>query len=171
MTKLQTKRLQLIPLTLNQLQHYITTPYQLEQDLQLNLSREIITDRVYRAIEMKISKMKQADLTQHLWFTYWLIVIKEDQYGAGLVGFKGIPNNQGVTEIGYGIDSTHRNKGYMTEAVKKLIEWAFKNTKCKTIIAPNTQKANIASNTVLKKARMYIYGETEEALNWKVDKA
>jgi RimJ/RimL family protein N-acetyltransferase len=85
------------------------------------------------------------------------------------VGFKGAPDETGTTEIGYGIDPAYRNAGYMTEAVKGLIGWAFQQSGCKTVVARDTKKVNAASRRVLEKAGMAVYNETEDAFDWKVD--
>jgi len=170
MMEIQTERLRLIPLTLDQLRCYVVVPEDLERELGLEVSRGIVTDRLCRAIEMKVSKMERVDPSEHCWYTYWLIVVKDRQYGAGLAGFKGVPDAQGKTEIGYGIDAAYRSRGYMTEAVKGLIEWAFQDVRCRAVIAPDTKRWNVASNRVLEKAGMRVYNETEEALDWRVDK-
>jgi [ribosomal protein S5]-alanine N-acetyltransferase len=171
MMEIQTERLRLIPLTLDQLRRYIPAPEDLEPELGFEVSRDIVTDRLCRAITMKVAKMERANPLEHNWYTYWLIVVKDRPYGAGLVGFKGIPDDQGKTEIGYGIDPVYRNTGYMTEAVKGLIGWAFQDPRCRTVIAPDTKKVNLASNRVLEKAGMRVYNETEDAFDWKIDKA
>jgi ribosomal-protein-alanine N-acetyltransferase len=171
MMEIQTERLRLIPLTLDQLRRYIPAPEDLELELGIGVSRDIVTDRLGRAITMKVAKMEKANPLEHNWYTYWLIVVKDRPYGAGLAGFKGIPDYQGKIEIGYGIDPVYRNTGYMTEAVKGLISWAFQDPRCRTVVAPNTKKVNLASNRVLEKAGMRVYNETEDAFDWKIDKA
>ena len=168
--EISTERLRLIPLTLNQLRRYIPAPEDLEQELGFEVSRDIVTDRLRRAIAMKLTKMERVDPSEHNWYTYWLIEVKDGQYGAGLAGFKGLPDEEGKTEIGYGIDPAYRNTGYMTEAVKGLIGWAFQDPGCRTVMAPDTKKVNVASNRVLEKAGMRVYNETEDAFDWKVDK-
>jgi RimJ/RimL family protein N-acetyltransferase len=168
--EISTKRLRLIPLTADQLRRYIPAPEELEQELGFKVSRDIVTDRLRRAIAMKLAKMEQAAPFEHDWYTYWLIVVKNGAYGAGLIGFKGVPDVEGKTEIGYGIDPAYRNKGYTTEAVIGLIEWAFEYPGCRRVIAPDTKKVNVASNRVLEKAGMQVYNETEDAFDWKIDK-
>lgn len=170
MTGIQTRRLRLLPLSLDQLRCYIPNPAALEQELGFDVSRDIVTDRLRRAISMKMVKMERADPAEHAWYTYWLIVVKEKPYGAGLAGFKGLPDDQGQVEIGYGIDPACRNQGYMTEAVKALIEWAFQDVRCNAVIAPDTNKENPASNSVLKKVGMRVVNETPESFDWRVDK-
>jgi [ribosomal protein S5]-alanine N-acetyltransferase len=168
--EIETERLKLFPLSLEQLRSFIASPKELERELGFDVSREIVTDRLRRAIDLKIAKMDRADPTEHAWYTYWLIIMKDKPFGAGLAGFKGSPDPQGKAEIGYGIDSAFGSRGYMTEAVKRLIEWAFQDARCMAIVAPNTDKLNVASNRVLHKVGMRVYNETEQALDWRLDK-
>jgi ribosomal-protein-alanine N-acetyltransferase len=165
-----TERLRLIPLTLDQLRNYLADPGEVERQLKLEVSRDILTDRLRRAIEMKVAKMERADRAEHAWYTYWLIVVEEQHYGAGLAGYKGLPDEHGEIEIGYGIDGAYRNRGFMTEAVRGLIAWAFQDESCTAVIAPDTKRWNKASNRVLEKAGMRVYNETEGALDWRVDR-
>ena len=83
---LQTERLLLVPLTLPQLQLYLTNLPALEAQLGLSICRDIITERVQRAIKMKIDKMTALDESMHSWQTYWLIIVSAENVGAGLAG-------------------------------------------------------------------------------------
>ena len=170
MLELQTERLRLIALTMEQLTLYLTAPQELERELGFPVSRAILTQTVRRAIGIKISRMTSAEETLHPWYTYWLIVIPDAVYGAGLAGFKGYPNRLGEAEIGYGIDPDYRDRGYMTETVRALIDWAFQEPDCTSVIAPGTLKSNIASNRVLAKVGMYVYEETDDTLSWRIFK-
>ena len=174
MCEIETERLRLIALTVEQLSLYLAAPQQLEQRLGFPVSRGIVTDRVRRAIGMKLSKMALAKETNHPWTTYWLIVVESaagsGPFGAGLVGFKGCPDSNGEVEIGYGIDPDCQDKGYTTEAVQAMIAWAFQEPQCTSVIAPNTQRINLASNRVLAKVGMRVYAETDDALSWRTDK-
>ncbi len=95
-------------------------------------------------------------------------MIREPLFGAGLAGFKGLPDAAGEVEIGYGIDPICQGHGYMTEAARALIEWAFQSPTCRAVIAPNT--LNPASNRVLEKVGMVVYEETGTARSWRIDK-
>jgi RimJ/RimL family protein N-acetyltransferase len=166
--EIQTERLRLIELSLNQLQLHLASPDQLECASGYPISRAIITDRVRRAIHMKIAKMQQAEEKTHPWYTYWLIAIRDPLFGAGLVGFKGYPDDDGEVEIGYGIDPLYQRKGYMTEAVNAMITWAFQQPICQAVIAANTARDNLASNRVLEKAGMTICAESDDELFWRI---
>ena len=169
-TRISTDRLTLFPLSIDQLRAYIDKPNKPNQMIGALVSRRILTERLRRALKMKIAKMAKANVDEHHWLTYWLIVINEDGFGAGLVGFKGVPNEAGEVEIGYGIDPDYQGKGHVTEAVKALIDWAFQSDTCMSVLAPDTERENVASNRVLEKVGMYIYFESEDTLSWRINK-
>jgi ribosomal-protein-alanine N-acetyltransferase len=170
MPPLHTERLDLIPLSPDQLIRYLEQPFQLEQELGFPVSRLILTERVQRAIRMKLAKMAKVEPALFPWYTYWLLVIRADSFGAGLAGFKGFPDSNGEAEIGYGIDPAYQGQGYTTEAVRCLIDWAFEETACLSVVARDTQKANLPSLRVLAKVGMEVYAETEDALWLKVER-
>lgn len=81
------------------------------------------------------------------------------------VCFQGEPNEQGEIEIGYGTYEKHQGKGYMTEAVKGMLDWAAKQENVKAIIA-TTDKTNIASYTILEKNAFSKVSESKEQFHW-----
>lgn len=168
---IETKRLHLFPLPQSQLDKLLVQPSQVEREFGIRLCKDITAGRVEKAINMKLDKMKAAPVSTHDWITYWLLVIKAIPLGAGLLGFKGYPDENGAAEIGYGIDAAYRSQGYITEAFRSMINWAFREKDCLCIIAPQTLKSNPASNRVLEKVGMQINNETLETLSWKLDRA
>lgn len=100
----------------------------------------------------------QADF---FWFTNWDIVLASENTSIGGIGFAGFPDQDGVTMVGYFIDGNHREKGYATEALTCLIEWAKSEPALKTIIA-DTPFFNFPSQNVLKKTgfKEFSIGET-----------
>jgi len=108
---LRTQRLLLVSLSLSQLQLCLKNLPSLESEFGLSISSEVITERVQRAIGMKIAKMNITDKSLHPWLTYWLVIVSAENVGVGLAGFKGVPDAVGITEIGYGIAPSHQNLG------------------------------------------------------------
>ena len=161
---LRTSRLLLVPLTLSQLKLCLTDPPALEMELGLTISRAVITDRIRRAIRIKIKKMKHLDESLHPWQTYWLVVISADNFGAGLAGFKGVPNGSGATEIGYGIDPCYQNQGFMSEAIKSLVDWALGHPSCNKVTATTVE--NPASRRLLEKLGARLTAEDEKSTSW-----
>jgi len=168
MTEITTTRLRLLELRQQQLELCLSYLPQLEKHLQMTIAPDFLTERVHRAIRMKVEKMRVAEPSQHAWITYWLIVIKDENIGAGMLGFKSYPNAEGSTEIGYGIDSVYQNKGYMSEAVRTLINWAFTHPFCKEITA--TEVYNPASKRLLEKLGAIQTEDNEKFTSWKIPK-
>ena len=166
--EIQTKRLRLVALTLAQLDLCLEDPGRLGRELGVSISPRLVDAPARRATGFKTKTMSESGTESHPWYTFWLVVIAAERYGAGLAGFKGEPDECGEVEIGYGIDPAYRNRGYTTEAVKALIAWAFQDPACRLVLA-DTLKDNIASNRVLIKAGMKIYYETDEGLCWKIE--
>jgi RimJ/RimL family protein N-acetyltransferase len=165
---ISTSRCELRPLALNQLILALDDPDELERNLGFRLSRSMLAGVTQRALRMKIDKMQQAPLATHLWCTYWVIIIRELGFAAGLVGFKGVPDDQGMVEIGYVLDESVRGWGYMSETVRALCTWAFQDPTCQVIIAPDTLKTNIASHHVLQAAGFVQVGQDEKFIAWEL---
>ena len=77
----------------------------------------------------------------------------------------GEPNENGEIEIGYGIYKEFRNRGFMTEIVQGIIDWAKTQPKVKSITA-STDKTNLASFRVLEKNGFVKNGESGEFFYW-----
>ena len=91
------------------------------------------------------------------WYTTWEIVLTSENVSVGGIGFAGFPDQEGVTMVGYFIDGNHREKGYATEALNCLIDWAKLEPSHKTIIA-DTPFFNLPSQNVLKKVGFREFG-------------
>ncbi len=65
-------------------------------------------------------------------------------------GFKGPPDEEGTVEIGYSILEEYQRKGYASEAVEALIQWAFDGPGVRRVIA-ETYGVLIGSIGVLRK--------------------
>ncbi|MGD8397220.1 MAG: GNAT family N-acetyltransferase [Anaerolineae bacterium] len=167
--EIETDRLHLIALPRAQLARYLDDAEQLEQELGVAVSRAIVTRPLRRAIEMKLAKMDAAPEADHPWCTYWLAVVRDAGYGAGLLGFKGTPDETGAVEIGYGIDPAYEGRGYTTEAARALIDWAFQAPACRTVTAEGVRRDNAGSNRVLEKLGMKVYAETEDTRSWRIE--
>ncbi len=166
--EIDTPRLKLIPLTMEHLTLLIEDTGRLEAELDLPIARDMLAEPTPRAVRIKLGKMSQIDPADHRWLTYWLIVIKEQKIGAGLTGYKSLPNKKGHVEIGYGIDPAFQNSGYMTEAVRALIDWAFEQPECKAVTA--TTVTNPASNRLLEKVGMRVVVDECGAVDWIIER-
>lgn len=96
---------------------------------------------------------------QWKWYAIWMIELKDGTH-VGEMCFKGL-NADGSAEIGYGIADEYQGKGYATEAVSALVNWAFSQPGVKQITA-ETEESNLASIKVLQKAGFLPTGERGE---------
>lgn len=167
LAEVATPRLVLSCLSPAQLTCLLEDPAALERAVGFPVTREGLTPIVQRAIRMKLDKMARAVEQDYPWFSYWLIYIREAHFGAGLIGFKGIPPHPADVEIGYGIDPAFQNHGYMTEALRALTRWAFSDPRCTGIYAP-VHITNPASSKVLEKAGFTHIWTSEEIVFWRL---
>jgi RimJ/RimL family protein N-acetyltransferase len=77
-------------------------------------------------------------------------------------GFKGKRVAKGTCEIGYSIMESHQGRGYATEAVRALVEWAFTDPEVTRVVA-HTLPDLTASIRVLERNGFTRAKETLEA--------
>lgn len=167
---IETERLYLIPLTLDEMKRALQSKTQLANDLGFQLFSEELDEKMTQVYEAKIDKMEK-DPENYFFYTFWQLVLKDEKIIIGEVGFKGLDTEEGQLEVGYGTEERFRNKGYMTEALTELIKWAFFQDKVKIrkIIAM-TLSDNIPSQKVLEKAGLLLSHEEGSKLYWHVNK-
>ncbi|MFC4712056.1 GNAT family N-acetyltransferase [Planococcus dechangensis] len=99
----------------------------------------------------------------------WLVIRKSDDAIVGDIGFKGKPNAMKQVEVGYGMMEQYRHRGYATEAVAALIDWAITLKEVNTVIA-ETETENAGSIRVMVKVKMKKTIETQSMMLWERSK-
>ena len=90
----------------------------------------------------------KADPASNKWFVRW-IVLKENREIIGSTSFHGAPDEQGMMEIGLGIESQYQNQGYAKESLLGMWRWVLTFPEVKTLrytVSPE----NLASIAVIK---------------------
>ncbi|WP_421945169.1 GNAT family N-acetyltransferase [Pedobacter sp.] len=164
---LETDRLILHPLTHNQLLKYVRNNNSLEKELKLKPGKNIISDELEQAIRETILPNVIDSNKNYLYNTLWSIISKTDEQLIGDLCFVGEPDANGEIEIGYSTYPNFRNKGFMTEAIGRLIEWAATQPDVKMITA-STEVDNIASYSILEKNNFIKIAEGEGMFTWKL---
>jgi RimJ/RimL family protein N-acetyltransferase len=105
------------------------------------------------------------------WFFY-LVIHRADKRLIGAGGFKGLPNEKGLVEIGYEITADYRERGLGTEMAMALIRFAFGHSYIHRVIAHTEEEYN-ASVKILQKAGMRFVGtvknkEGEDLWQWEI---
>lgn len=76
------------------------------------------------------------DTTAPGW-SFWYMLLRSEPVPqlVGICGFKGRPDAAGSAEIGYSVVSQFRNQGYASEAVDRLVRWAFSHQTVREVSA------------------------------------
>jgi len=163
-----TKRLQIIPLSYEQLLQYAACDHSLEDALGVKYKNEEISPELQEALENTIIPNVADKSKNYLFSTLWTAITKEEREMVGDLCIVGEPNAAGEIEIGYGTYQAFQGKGFMTEIVGGIIEWARKQVGVKYIVA-STDKNNIASYRVLEKNCFKLKGESDTLLHWQLE--
>jgi len=161
---LESERLLLKPLSFEELQYINNNEI---NNMETLIELGSVLDSVKVAISKKIIKMQNLNEDFHEWYTYWLIINKEELKGVGFIGFKGLPDANGYSEVGYSISSNYRKKGFMTEALETLINWAYGFQYSKGITA-KVLKTNIGSIKVLTNCNFKLVSSTKQEHNYAI---
>ncbi|MCC5938203.1 MAG: GNAT family N-acetyltransferase [Lunatimonas sp.] len=164
---IETTRLILKPLTYDQLIKYIKCDNSLEAELNLNETSRTVSPELKEALEQTILPNVADETKNYLFSTLWTAIFKAENKMVGDLCIVGEPNEAGEIEIGYGTYDEFQGKGFMTEMVGGIIEWAKTQPFVKSIVA-STNKTNTASFKVLQKNKFIKVGETDTLLIWKL---
>lgn len=163
----ETERLVIKPLNHCQLIKYIENDDSLEKELGFGKSNRIISPELKEALEMAILPFVAENESDYLFFTLWTVILKSENRMVGDLCFKGLPDDNGKIEIGYGVYDEFRGKGFMNEAVGGMIGWAKTHPAVKSVIA-ETDKTNVASMVILQKNGFVKSSESDDFFHWKL---
>ena len=166
--KLETERLIIFPLSHEQLNLYLQAENRLEETLGLHKGNRTISVELMDALKETILPAVFSS-SNYLYSTLWTIVYKERNQMVGDFCFKGIPNQAGEIEIGYGTYEEFQGNGFMTEALGAMVEWAFRQPNVKTLLA-ETDQTNEASHRTLLKNNFKQYKVVDAMIWWKLDR-
>lgn len=139
-----------------------------EKEFNLLPTKKNISAELKEALEQTILPNVFDKDKDYLYHTFWTIISKPDNRMVGDICFVGEPDPNGEIEIGYGTYQEFRNRGFMTEAVSRIVTWAKAQPKVKSIFAATT-KENIASYSILEKNGFVHIGEVDDMLSWKIE--
>ena len=147
--QLETDRLLIVPLSYERLLAYLEAGTRLEEELNLARVQRVVSKELLDAMNETILPAVAASPENYVFSTLWTIISKKDNQMVGDFCFKGKPDTNGEIEIGYGIYDKFRRKGYMTEAIRAIAEWAFFQAGVEAIVA-ETEQGNFASHKALQ---------------------
>ncbi|MDO9522149.1 MAG: GNAT family N-acetyltransferase [Methanocorpusculum sp.] len=159
--QIETQRLKIIPLDLQQFSFFLKDKDGLEKDLGLKPSGVPLDVHTKEAMTGLYAKCTDHDGS--LWFTYWMIISREHNTAVGGLCFMGEPLS-GVVEVGYGIDPGFQHQGFMTETLSAVTTWALSHGA--VCVTAETEKDNPASQKVLTNSGFQFSREEGDSLWW-----
>lgn len=170
---IESQRLKLIPLTNQLLQLWQSNRHEMELRMGLKPSNMRI-DPFYAEeledalINFWIPKTHEFSML-YQWYTNWEIVLKNTNTSIGGIGFAGFPDENKEAEIGYMMDANEHGKGYATEALKTMSEWAFQHKEVDKVKV-QTACNNIASIRILEKNGFQLASKADNLVTYQLQK-
>lgn len=144
---IETERLVLFPYTAENLALFNSDIERFEDEFDVVYRGEEL-DYLLTGFLKKLEGEIMEDPENYLFFTEFLIVLKDNSHVIGSIDFKYVPRG-GVTEVGYGMNPSYQGHGYMTEALGAFLGFG-KELGVRTVRA-DTKPDNIKSQNVLKR--------------------
>jgi ribosomal-protein-alanine N-acetyltransferase len=162
---IETSRLTLLPLTLDQLRLHVADNQQLEQSMGLLKGhRQVVEPLLSVIVHFTVPRLR--DLSRDpLYNTIWIAIDREKRQIVADAKFKGEPDETGTIEIGYGTYPAFQRRGYMTEMVTGMVNWARNQPDVFRVVA-DTDAENVASQKVLEKSGFHLFDQIENMLWW-----
>ncbi len=163
MSRLYTARLELVPITLPMVEAVMQGDRALAESIagaQLPASwpGETLIARAFTASLEAI----RADPEKRLWGDR-LMIPRDSRQVLGSVIFHGRPDEDGIAEVGYGVEEASQGQGYGTEGTRACVEWALEQPGVRAVTA-TTFPWHRASLRVIEKLGMRLCGAREHEL-------
>lgn len=162
---IETSRLTLLPLTLDQLRLHVADSTQLEASLGLLKGhRKVVEPLLSVIVHFTVPRLRDP-ARNPLYNTIWIAIDRKKQQIVADAKFKGEPDETGTVEIGYGTYPAFQRQGYMAEMVSGLVRWSAKQPGVLRLVA-DTDAENVASQKVLEANGFRLFDQIEDMLWW-----
>jgi ribosomal-protein-alanine N-acetyltransferase len=144
------------------------------RELNLNDAKAIFGLRTNKEINQFIDRKTLNNLSESRAFidlisnlaatnkgVFWVLESKNNQQLIGTIGLRNFEDEKNYAEIGYELDPSYHQRGFMSEAFEAILKFGFENLELKTIEAFTHQK-NTASIALLKKQQFVLDPERRD---------
>lgn len=148
--KLQSPRIDILPLSLEDLKVFVQSRAEFEKIHKLKISGVKLSEAYCEEITEMVSRIPlnwSTENNDYLFYTLWVMIERNLKSVIGLFSLNGKPNSNGEVEVFFSIEPPYRQKGYATEVMKKILEWGTKSKLFKYVLieADFRNKAAMAS--------------------------
>ncbi len=168
---IETPRLILTAHTLGDFAWFVYEPEHFAKRFRLANVPARQNEETQNGIMRRYDASYETDEVLQVWSNIWSVVTREDRFFVGSFCFKGPPRGKDA-EIAYYIEEAFRNRGYMTETLRAVVDWARKRDDVAAITA-ETLLTNAASRRVLVKTGFQPFPDAPfveiDSCGWRVD--
>ena len=168
MLELQTERLRILALAPDHLDLLLRDPEQFEKNMGLRASPSETRKPLNVPLETMIQRVNE-DPERYYWYTNWKIILREELAIVGELCFLGAPDAEGQVAVVYGIAEPYQHQGIMTECLRVMLTWAFRQQEVRALIA-EVPRDNFAAARVMEKTGAEKLREGGGACWWKIVK-
>lgn len=165
MSNLRAERIEIIPLSAEQLRLWVNDIQSLEKQLDCHYEGEPVMGSFVDFIKGQAIAVEN-DPENYQYHTLWFIVRESDRVVMGEIAICGLPNENREVEVGYGLNPRFQGKGYMTEAVKAISQWALSQKNVEYVMAETNN--NEKSENTLTAAGFTKYKQNEDSIWWRL---
>ena len=154
MTTIRTDRLEIFPLSADAIDALLQADDRRLRSLTGAAFPLPVAPPPYMAESLPVvrDRLRSGDRQAEWW--NWLIVRHDNREVVGSVAFGGTPDAGGAVLIGYAMYPGREGKGYATEAVRAMVDWAFAQPGVKVVraLAPvwNTPAVHVAEKVGMR---------------------
>lgn len=150
---LKSSRIDIQPLSLDDLQVYVKSRADFERMKGFQVSGEYLPEAYCEEITEMVSRVHlnwSTNNNDYLFFTLWIMVERNLNRIIGLFTFNGKPNTNGEVEVFFSIEKPYRKNGYATEVMTEILAWGSKSKLFKYVLI-EADLRNKAAMSSLKK--------------------
>lgn len=162
---IETPRLMLLPLSLEQVRLHIAGGTQLEEAMGVRPGHREVTEPLLSILRHFTIPFLQNPTRQSIYDTLWIALDTSLNQFVADMKFKGMPDEEQTVEIGYGTYPAFQRRGYMTEIVGAMTAWALSQPNTHRVVA-ETALHNTASQTVLLNNGFHPFQQDERVRWW-----
>jgi ribosomal-protein-alanine N-acetyltransferase len=145
-----TERIEVVPLDLNELKTIIKSRAEFEKMARCQVSGLELPSAYCEELAEMLEQTPHVwnnKTSDYLFYTLWTMIDRKNECIVGQFTFNGKPTPEGEVEVFFSIEPPYRRKGYATEVMQGIIEWAKEANLFKTILieADLNNKAAMAS--------------------------